>query len=232
MRTLRTSSDRGHAKHGWLESYHTFSFSDYFDPAHMGFRSLRVINEDVVAPGTGFGMHGHRDMEIITYVLEGELQHEDSLGHKQVLRPGELQRMTAGSGIRHSEVNPSRQTPVHLYQIWIKPDTQGLTPEYDQQTLTPGDRAQKWQLVASPKGELGLMHIHQDARLWLSTLDAGTSLNKAIEPARHYWLQVLRGTAALDGQTLSAGDALAFQNESELNVTASTASELLLFDLA
>lgn len=232
MRTLRLSHERGHANHGWLDSFHTFSFSDYFDPAHMGFRSLRVINEDVVAPGTGFGMHGHRDMEIITYVLEGELQHEDSLGHKQVLRPGELQRMTAGSGIRHSEVNPSSATPVHLYQIWIKPDTANLVPEYDQQSLNPADRDQQWQLVVSAAGQPGLMHIHQDAKLFLATLKGDSVLDKPLEANRHYWLQVLRGTVHVDQQLLSAGDALALQGESLLSVRATTDAELLLFDLA
>lgn len=232
MYTTRKSDTRGHANHGWLNSYHTFSFGDYFNPAHMGYRSLRVMNEDYVAHGTGFGMHGHRDMEIITYVLEGELEHQDSLGHKEVLRPGELQRMTAGKGIRHSEVNPSKSETVHLYQIWITPDTQGLTPEYEQQTLVESDRDQKWQLVISGDGAENSMKIHQDARLYLAKLNADTELTKTLDPSRHYWLQVLRGSIRAHDQDLVAGDAFLVESESQLSTLATSASELLLFDFA
>src|SRR6266550_4570151 len=170
MFSIRKSSDRGHFDHGWLNTYHTFSFADYYDPAHMGFRSLRVINEDRVAPGAGFGMHGHRDMEIVTCVLSGALEHKDSLGHGEVLRPGEFQHMSAGRGIRHSEFNPSATEPVHLYQIWLLPRESGLEPSYAQKAFDPAHRTGRWQLVASPNGADGSLKIQQDARIYLANI--------------------------------------------------------------
>ena len=209
MIRVRKAAERGHFDHGWLDTYHTFSFSDYYDPAHMGFRALRVINEDRVQPGQGFGMHGHRDMEIVTYVLEGALEHRDSLGNGSVLRPGELQHMTAGTGVRHSEFNPSDHEGVHLYQIWLLPDQKGLPPSYEQQAFSEEERRGTLRLVASPSGERGSLTIRQDARLYLATLEAGQSVTHPLKPGRHAWLQVLRGQAALNGQALAAGDGAA-----------------------
>jgi quercetin 2,3-dioxygenase len=231
MLAIRKSSDRGHFDHGWLDTYHTFSFSDYYDPAHMGFRSLSVINEDRVAPGAGFGMHGHRDMEIVTYVLSGALEHKDSLGHGEVLRPGELQHISAGSGIRHSEFNPSRVDPVHLYQIWLLPWQPGLEPSYGQKAFDPRARADKWQLVASPDGADGSLTIQQDARIFLADLSAGTELARELAPGRHAWLQVLRGQVDLNGNKLDTSDAAAISQESQLLLRAADGAELLLFDL-
>src|SRR5256885_3669579 len=176
MIRVRKAGERGHCDHGWLDTYHTFSFSDYYDPAHVGFRSLRVINEDRVAPGGGFGMHGHRDMEIVTCVLSGALEHKDSLGHGEVLRPGEFQHMTAGRGIRHSEFNPSATEPVHLYQIWLLPRENGLSPSYSQKKFTPEGRDGRWQLVASPDGADGSLKIEQDARIYLANMKSSTQL--------------------------------------------------------
>ena len=193
MLTIRKAADRGHFDHGWLDTYHTFSFADYYDAAWMGFRSLRVMNEDRVAPGGGFGMHGHRDMEIVTIVLSGALEHKDSLGNGEVLRPGEFQRMTAGTGIRHSEFNPSTSEPVHLYQIWLLPRTTGLTPSYEQKPFDAAGRAGRWQLVASPDGAEGSLSIQQDARIYLANLDAETQLEYKLHSGRQGWLQVLRG---------------------------------------
>lgn len=228
---VRPSSARGHLNHGWLDTYHTFSFGDYYDPAHMGFRVLRVINEDRVAPGQGFGMHGHRDMEIITIVLAGALEHKDSLGHGEVLRPGELQYMSAGSGIRHSEFNPSATEPVHLYQIWLLPREKGLPPAYSQKRFDPSLRQNRWQLVASPDGATGSLHIQQDARLYLTSLSACTELQYDLAPDRHAWMQVLEGSVTVNNSPLQTSDALALSSESQLTVQATTATELLLFDL-
>jgi redox-sensitive bicupin YhaK (pirin superfamily) len=228
----RRSAERGHFDHGWLDTYHTFSFGDYYDPAQLGFRSLRVINEDRVEPGQGFGMHGHRDMEIITYVLDGALQHRDSLGNGSVLRPGELQHMSAGTGVRHSEFNPSDREWVHLYQIWLVPDRQGLPPGYEQKAFPAQERQGTLRLVASPIGERGSLIIHQDARLYLATLRAGQAVTHALNPGRHAWLQVLRGQAALGSQLLSAGDGAAISDERELEIRAPDDAEVLLFDLA
>ncbi len=232
MIQVRKAADRGHFDHGWLNTYHTFSFADYFDPAHMGFRALRVINDDRVAPGQGFGMHGHRDMEIVTYVLEGALEHRDSLGNGEVLRPGELQHMTAGTGVRHSEFNPSDREPVHLYQIWLLPDRQGRVPGYEQKAFPEAERRGKLRVVASPTGEDGSLTIHQDARLYLSTLSAGESVAHDLQPGRHAWLQVLRGRAALNGQSLAAGDGAAVSDETTLDIRGEENAEVLLFDLA
>ncbi len=232
MITLRKSVDRGHLNHGWLDTYHTFSFGDYYDPAHMSFRALRVMNEDRVAPGKGFGMHGHRDMEIVTYVLSGALQHKDSLGHGEVLRPGELQRMSAGSGIRHSEFNPSVTDEVHLYQIWLLPRAAGLEPSYEQKAFSDEERHNRLRLVAAPTGEDGSLTIQQDARLYLATLDTGTKLTHDFTPGRRAWLQVLRGAVNLNDQPLATSDGAAVSDESQLIITATEPAEVLLFDLA
>lgn len=232
MKQVRRASERGHFNHGWLDTYHTFSFGEYYDPAQMGFRSLRVINEDRVASGQGFGMHGHRDMEIVTLVLEGELEHRDSLGNGEVLRPGELQRMTAGTGIRHSEFNPSATEAVHLYQIWLLPERPGLQPSYEQKRFDPAEQKGRWQLVASPDGREGSLVIHQDATLSLATVLPGEKLGRSFDANRHGWLQVLRGEVTVDGLQLVAGDGLVLSDESELTIEAQDRAELLLFDLA
>jgi len=232
MLAIRKSSDRGHFDHGWLNTYHTFSFGDYYDPAQMGFRSLRVINEDRVAPGSGFGMHGHRDMEIVTCVLSGALEHKDSLGHGEALRPGELQHMTAGRGIRHSEFNPSATEPVHLYQIWLLPRASGLPPTYAQQAFDAAGRAGKWQLVASPDGAEGSLKIEQDAKIYLATLAPGSELAFNLAGGRHAWLQVLRGSLRLNGEPLAAGDGVAASEESQLTLEPLAPTEVMLFDLA
>jgi redox-sensitive bicupin YhaK (pirin superfamily) len=232
MIQIRNAGDRGHFDHGWLDTYHTFSFADYYDRAQMGFRSLRVINEDRVQPGQGFGMHGHRDMEIVTYVLEGALEHRDSLGNGSVLRPGELQRMTAGTGVRHSEFNPSDREWVHLYQIWLLPDQKGLRPSYEQKAFPEQERQGTLRLVASPTGERGSLTIRQDARLYLATLAAGETVAHAVSPDRNAWLQILRGGAAVSGHLLSAGDGASLSREEQLEITGRDDAEVLLFDLA
>ncbi len=232
MIRIRKAADRGHFNHGWLNTYHTFSFADYFDPTQLGFRSLRVINDDRVQPGQGFGMHGHRDMEIVTYVLEGALEHRDSLGNGSVLRPGELQHMTAGTGVRHSEFNPSDKEWVHLYQIWLLPNQKGLESSYEQKAFPENQRQGKLRLVASPTGEQGSLTIHQDARLYLSTLKPGETVAHSVKPGRHAWLQVLRGQAALNGQPLSAGDGAAVSDEEKLEIRSQDDAEVMLFDLA
>ncbi len=232
MIAIRQSKDRGHLNHGWLDTYHTFSFADYYDPAQMGFRALRVMNEDRVAPGMGFGMHGHRDMEIVTYVLSGALEHKDNLGHGEALRPGELQRMTAGTGIRHSEFNPSADEPVHLYQIWLLPREAGLAPGYEQKAFPAVERHNRLRLVASPTGDDGSLTIQQDARLYLATLDHDASVDYELPFGRHAWLQVLRGAVELNGTALSTSDGTAISGETQLSVTATAPAEVLLFDLA
>ncbi len=232
MVTIRRAQDRGHFNHGWLDTYHTFSFGDYYDPAHVQVRSLRVMNEDRVAPSQGFGMHGHRDMEIVTYVLSGALEHRDSLGNGSVLKPGELQRMTAGTGIRHSEFNPSPSEPVHLYQIWLLPERPGLTPGYEQKAFPRAGRQDRWQLVASPDAADGSLRIHQDAQIYLAELAAGATLAHDVAAGRLAWLQVLRGEVHLDDQRLLAGDGAAVSDQLRLQLTGVQPSELLLFDLA
>ena len=232
MLKIRKAADRGHFDHGWLDTYHTFSFGDYYDSAHMGFRALRVINEDRIAAGGGFGMHGHRDMEIVTLVLSGGLSHKDSLGNGETLRPGELQRMTAGSGIRHSEFNASDSEPVHLYQIWLLPRAGGLAPGYEQKVFDPAQRQGRWQLVASPAGEQGALTIQQDAKVLLADLSAGKEIAYDIAPGRHAWLQVLRGEVTLNGQPLVTSDAAAVSGEPQLALRAVADAELMLFDLA
>jgi quercetin 2,3-dioxygenase len=232
MIRVRKASQRGHFDHGWLDTYHTFSFSRYYDPRHMGFRALRVINEDRVAPGRGFGMHPHEDMEIVTYVLDGALEHRDSLGTGSTIRPGELQRMTAGTGITHSEFNPSATEPVHLYQIWLLPEREGLEPSYEQKAFPEAERRNRLRLVASPDGHDGSLAIRQDARLYLATLDEGRGISHDLAPGRHVWLQVLRGAVTLNGNPLEAGDGAAIGDEPGLTIRAGGLSEVLLFDLA
>jgi hypothetical protein len=231
MIRVRKADERGHFNHGWLDTAHTFSFGDYYDPAHMGFRSLRVINEDRVEASQGFGMHGHRDMEIVTYVLEGALEHRDSLGNGSVLRAGELQHMTAGTGVQHGEFNPSPSQEVHLYQIWLLPDRKGLEPSYEQKTFPEEDRQGRLRLVASPNGQDGALTIHQDARLYLTTLKEGETVASVLKPGRHAWLQVLRGKVTLNGHALSAGDGAAVSEEERLDIRSHNGSEVMLFDL-
>jgi hypothetical protein len=232
MVQVRRSQDRGHFNHGWLDTYHTFSFADYHDPQHMGFRSLRVINEDRVEPEHGFGMHGHRDMEIITYVMSGALEHKDSMGNGSILQAGEFQRMTAGTGVLHSEFNPSTQEPVHLYQIWIRPERHGLKPSYEEKTFPVEDKRNQWRLVASRTGQDGSMTIHQDASLYLAELEAGKQLSYPLPSGRHAWLQVVKGQVLVNGQKLSASDAAAISAEAAVTLQAESAGEVMLFDLA
>ena len=232
MIQVRKAAERGHFDHGWLDTYHTFSFGDYYDPANLGFRSLRVINDDRVQPSQGFGMHGHRDMEIVTYVLEGALEHKDNMGNGSIIRAGELQRMTAGTGVRHSEFNPSDKEWVHLYQIWLLPDHKGLKPSYQELALAEEEKRGQFRLVASPDGAHDSLTIHQDARLYLASLLSGQAVSHLIEPGRAAWLQVLRGSANLLGNDLSAGDGVAITDQESVSVLAGASSEVLLFDLA
>jgi redox-sensitive bicupin YhaK (pirin superfamily) len=231
MRQIRRASERGHADHGWLDTAHTFSFADYYDPAHMGFRALRVMNEDRVAPGAGFGMHPHREMEIISYVLEGELEHRDSMGHGAVLRPGELQRISAGTGVLHSEFNPSPAAGVHFYQIWLLPGQRGLPPSYEQKRFAAEQKRGAVRLVASPDGRDGSLTIRQDAALYLAELAPNVQVKHPLEPGRHAWLQVLRGKVRAGEAQLAAGDGLAVSDERELSVTGVEDSEVMVFDL-
>jgi quercetin 2,3-dioxygenase len=227
----RKSDERGHFDHGWLQTYHTFSFSRYYDPRHMSFRSLRVMNEDWIAPGQGFGTHDHDNMEIVTYVLEGEVAHRDSLGSGDVLRPGEFQRMTAGTGISHSEFNGSRTDPLHLYQIWLLPERAGLEPSYEQKAFPQDERNNRLRLVASPDGRDGSLTIRQDARIYLSSIDQDRELTHALAGGRHAWLQVLKGNVDLNGLAMSAGDGAAVSDEISLAVRSKSSSEVMLFDL-
>jgi quercetin 2,3-dioxygenase len=231
MITLRPSGKRGFADHGWLRARHSFSFADYYDPAEMGWGVLRVINEDRVAPGTGFGTHGHRDMEIVTYILSGALEHKDSLGSGGVIRRGEVQRMTAGSGIRHSEFNPLADEETHLLQIWIEPARHGTPASYEQQALPIEEMRGRWRLVASPDGADGSTTIGQDARLYASVLAAGESLTYTLVPGRLGYVQVVYGRLSLNGQALEAGDGAKIADESELQFLADEEAEFLLFDL-
>ena len=231
MLTLRPANERGHANHGWLDSYHTFSFANYYDPKHTGFRDLLVINEDWIAPGMGFGTHGHRDMEIITVVLEGTLAHKDSLGNGATITPGEVQRMSAGTGIRHSEFNHSQAEPVHLLQIWITPNQQNLEPSYEQVAFPREERLGTLRLIAAKDGRDGAVTIHQDADLYTAILEAGQSVSYELKPDRYAWLQVAQGTATLNGQPLKAGDGVAVSAEKHLTITTDATAEILLFDL-
>lgn len=232
MITVRRSKDRGHFNHGWLDTYHTFSFADYQDREHMRFRSLRVINEDRVAPGQGFGTHGHRDMEIVTYVLSGALEHRDSMGNGEILRPGEFQRMSAGTGIQHSEFNPASDEPVHLYQIWLLPERKGLTPSYEQRAFNHERRPNELVLVASPDGRDQALSIKQDAQIYLSKLNEGGKVQHQLASGRAAWLQVLRGSVTLNGERLETSDGAAVEEIAELNIVANEPAEILLFDMA
>jgi redox-sensitive bicupin YhaK (pirin superfamily) len=231
MIQIRRSAERGHFNHGWLDTYHTFSFAGYRDPRHRGFRALRVMNEDRVQPGQGFATHGHADMEIVTCVLAGALEHRDSMGNGAVLRPGEFQHMSAGTGIEHSEFNPSATEPVHLYQIWLFPRRAGLTPSYEQRAFPESGRQGRLQLVASPEGRDGSLTIQQDASIFLGVLDGDPVLHD-LERGRHAWVQVMRGAVDVNGQALSAGDGAAVSDESRLALTGSGTAEVMLFDLA
>jgi redox-sensitive bicupin YhaK (pirin superfamily) len=234
MISIRKSEERGHAEHGWLDSYHTFSFADYYDPNYMGFRSLRVINEDRVAPGRGFGSHPHRDMEILSYVLEGSLAHKDNMGHEEVLGPNEIQSMSAGTGVMHSEFNPSGTDPVHFFQIWLEPATKGTPSSYEQIRFDPAEKRGKLKLLAAPKGGAGVARINQDARVFVAELAKGEEIAYPLGSKRHAWVHVVRGAVTLNGTTLHAGDAAAVNREEKLGVTGVNAepSEILLFDLA
>lgn len=233
MITVRKSEDRGHAAHGWLDSRHTFSFADYHDPDHMGFRSLRVINEDRVAPGKGFGAHAHRDMEILSYVLEGKLAHKDSMGHQEELGPNEIQRMSAGSGIIHSEFNGSAAEPVHFLQIWIEPKSTGGAPVYQQLRLDPKAKRDRLLLIAGPDRVDGAAQINQDASVFVTEVSPGHTLSHDLRKGRHAWVQVVRGTARVNGVRVKAGDAVALSKEEKLTIDGegSEPSELLIFDL-
>jgi quercetin 2,3-dioxygenase len=231
MLTVRKAQERGHAQHGWLESYHTFSFAGYHDPRHMGFRDLRVINEDYVQPRRGFGTHSHRDMEIVTWVLEGALEHEDSLGTGSVIRPGDVQRMSAGSGVSHSEFNHSASELVHLLQIWILPERDGGAPSYEQKHFPAEARRGALRLLASRDAREGSVRIQQDVELYAMLLGAGESIEHALRPGRHAWLQLARGHCTLNGVALEAGDGAAVSGETSLRVAGAKDAELLLFDL-
>lgn len=232
MITIRRSNERGHFDHGWLNTYHTFSFDQYYDPRYMGFRNLRVINEDFVAPGRGFPKHGHRDMEIITYILEGALKHEDSMGNGSVIRPGDVQRMTAGTGVRHSEQNASAQERVHLLQIWILPHTVGLEPGYEQKAFSEDERRGRLRLIASENSREGSVQVHQDVSLFASVLPAGQEVEHTMDQQRYAWLQVARGAVEVNGESAGQGDGAIAVGESSLRIRAQQDAEVLLFDLA
>ena len=232
MITLRRSRERGHFNHGWLNTFHTFSFDQYYDPRYMNFRTLRVINEDFVAAVRGFPMHAHRDMEIITYILEGALQHEDSMGNGSIIRPGDVQRMSAGTGVRHSEKNPSRDEAVHLLQIWILPDTLDLEPGYEQKAFTADERRGQLRLIASNDGRDGSVTVRQDVSLFASIIDAGGSVKYEMNEARYGWIQVARGVVVVNGQRAEQGDGAIAMGESSLEIVAEESAEILFFDLA
>lgn len=230
---VRKAAERGHINHGWLDTHHTFSFGDYNDPRHMGFRSLRVINEDWVQAGHGFPTHPHRDMEIITYVLEGSLEHKDSMGTGSVIRPGEVQKMSAGTGVRHSEFNHSKSEPVHLLQIWIVPEKSGIKPNYEQKVIPVEEKKGKLRLVASRDGRDNSVKVYQDAELYAAELAASQTISYQPAEGRHSWIQVARGKAAVNGKDLAAGDGAAITQESRIQIVGGAdQSELLLFDLA
>ena len=233
MITIRKAIDRGHADHGWLDSWHTFSFADYFDPDHMGFGPLRVINDDTVAGGGGFPPHPHRDMEIISYVIEGALEHQDSMGNGSVMKPGDVQRMSAGTGVRHSEFNASETDPVHFLQIWIIPERQGLPSGYEQKFFGDDDKRGKLRLVASPDGADGSVRVRQDVRLFATIVEGASSpVTHQLAPGRKAWLHVVKGTAELNGRPLDAGDGVAIEGEEQLTLSSKEKGEVLLFDLA
>lgn len=231
MIAVRRSSERGHANHGWLDSYHTFSFADYHDPEHMGVSVLRVINEDRVQPGAGFPTHGHRDMEILSYVLEGALEHKDSMGNGSIIRPGDVQRMSAGSGVRHSEYNASDKDPVHFLQIWILPKVQGIKPGYEQKRFEPAELDGRLRLVASPDGRDGSVTIHQDASLYATKLAGGARVSHTLAPGRTAYVHVARGEVSVNAVRLSAGDGARLENEAAVALADGQAAEVLVFDL-
>jgi redox-sensitive bicupin YhaK (pirin superfamily) len=231
MISVRRAGERGHENYGWLDTQHTFSFGEYHDPAHMGFRSLRVINEDRVKPESGFGTHSHRDMEIVSYVLGGELGHKDSMGTGSVIRPGDVQRMSAGIGVTHSEWNHSKTEYVHFLQIWILPDRRGITPSYEQTTIPPEATHNQLRLVASPDGRDGSVTIHQDAELHVAKLEAGREVTHPIAAGRHAWIQVASGAVEVNGNALAAGDGAAVSDEGQIAIRAREAAEVLLFNL-
>ncbi len=231
MISIRQAKERGHFDHGWLNTYHTFSFDQYYDPRYMGFRDLRVINEDFVAGGRGFPTHGHHDMEIITYILEGALKHEDSMGNGSVIQPGDVQRMTAGTGVRHSEKNASDTERVHLLQIWILPNTLGLEPGYEQKAFTEDERRGQLRLIASENGRDGSVRLSQDVSLFASILPAGQEVEHTMNERRYAWIQVARGSIAVNGQNAEQGDGVVIVGETDLKITAQQPAEILLFDL-
>ena len=232
MMTIRHAHERGHANHGWLDSHHTFSFANYYDPRHMGFRALRVINEDRVEPAQGFGTHPHRDMEIISYVLEGGLAHKDSMGNGSTIRPGDVQRMSAGTGVTHSEFNASKSDLVHFLQIWLVPSERGLEPGYAQKTFTSEDKKGRLRVVASPDGRDGSVTIHTDAVLFAGLLGEGESAELSLAKGRHAWVHVARGKVRVNGRDLQAGDGAALSEEATVRVEGVDAGEVLVFDLA
>ena len=232
MLTLRKSQDRGYADHGWLKSYHSFSFAGYYDPAHMGWGNLRVINEDRVAPGMGFGKHGHRDMEIVSYVLSGELAHQDSMGNVKGIPPGDVQRMSAGSGVMHSEFNRAQGQTTHFLQIWIEPNVTGIAPSYEQKTIPAEEKRGTLRLVASPDGAQGSVAIHADAALYAGLFDGNESAELALNPARKGYVHLVRGGLEVNGQGLSAGDAVLLEGESRITLARGADAEVLVFDLA
>jgi hypothetical protein len=232
MITIRPAGERGGADHGWLNTRHTFSFSNYYDQRHMGFRDLRVINEDRVAPGQGFGTHGHRDMEILSYVVSGGLEHRDSIGNGAVIRPHEWQRMSAGTGVRHSEANASADEPVHFYQIWILPEAEGIRPGYEQKLFAPEEKTGRLRLVASGDGREGSLKVHQNVSVYNALLKEGDAVEHRLGQGRHAWLQVVKGAVELNGNGLGAGDGAAVSEEVALAIRAGGESEVILFDLA
>ncbi len=232
MIAIRKSDQRGKSDHGWLDSKHSFSFAGYYDPAHMGFRTLRVINEDEVAPGMGFGRHPHRDMEIVSYVISGALAHQDSMGNGSVIRPGEVQRMSAGTGVTHSEMNPSKTEPVHFLQIWLLPAQQGIRPSYEQKAFADDQRRAKLRIVASPDGRDGSVTIHTDASLYSTLLEPGERVTHSIARGRHAWVQVVRGAIDVNGQRLAQGDGAAVSDEASLDIEGREGAEVLVFDLS
>ncbi len=232
MITLRKSSERGYADHGWLKSFHSFSFAGYYDPAHMGWGNLRVINEDRIAPGMGFGTHGHRDMEIISYVMSGNLAHKDSMGNVKGIPPGDVQRMSAGSGVQHSEFNHAPDATTHFFQIWIEPHVRGIPPSYEQKTFAATEKQGQLRLVASPDAALGSVLIHADAKLYSGLFDGAQSATLALDPARKAYVQVLCGSICANGQALATGDAALLSGESQLALTDGLDAEVLVFDLS
>ena len=232
MLQIRRSQERGYADHGWLRSFHSFSFAGYFDPAHMGFGNLRVINEDRVAAGAGFGTHGHRDMEIISYVLSGELAHKDSMGNVETIPPGDVQRMSAGRGVTHSEFNHKADQTTHFLQIWIEPNVKGIEPGYEQKAFSEADKRGKLRLIVSPEGADGSVSVHADARLFAGLFDGAERAELALDPARKTYVHVVRGELDVNGQKLAAGDAAKLEGESQLVLSAANDAEVLVFDLA